>query len=208
MNPEKTQRARCSELDEQQVHSEHTSDRARFETPHRSYDSRGGRPSTEEASEQTIPTPPVSSTSRLMQVITLPLRAAHGLHTLADTLIRIPDLADAVGNMNSELVGLRADLAGMPADSRRLADDVEVVHGVMNVMNGGLADVKASVTPVHDDLGQVRAGLAPLPDQLDRLLPKVDELSGRLDGMRTELSGQRDGMRTDLSRLPFMKKSA
>lgn len=95
----------------------------------------------------------------------------------------------------------------MPADSRRLTDDVEVVHGVMGVMTTELADVKTSVTPVHDDLDHVRAGLAPLPDQLDRLLPKIDELGGHVDDMRAEMTEQLDGLRTDLSGLPFVSKS-
>lgn len=152
-------------------------------------------------------TPPVSSTSTLLQVIGLPLRAAQGLHALAGTALRLPALADAVGTMSSELVGLRSDLSGMPADSRRLADDVEVVDGVMGVMTTELADVKTSVTPVHDDLDHVRAGLAPLPDQLDRLLPKIDELGGHVDDMRAEMTEQLDGLRTDLSGLPFVSKS-
>lgn len=147
-------------------------------------------------------------TPTLLDAIALPLRAAHGLRAIAGAVLRIPALADAVGDLRSELVGLRADLSGMPADSRRLADDVEVVHEELRVMQAELVDVKASVAPVHGDLARVEAGLAPLPDQLDRLLPKIDELSGRLDEMRGELAEQLDGMRTDLSGLPFVSKSS
>jgi hypothetical protein len=42
--------------------------------------------------------------------------------------------------------------------------------------------MKASIAPVHGDLGRVEAGLAPLPDMIDAL-------------------------RTDLSSLPFVSKS-
>jgi len=147
-------------------------------------------------------------TSTLLGVIALPLRAAQGLHAIAGAVLRIPTLADGVGDLHAELVGLRADLSGMPADSRRLADDVEIVHEELRLMHAELVEVKANVAPVHGDLARVEAGLAPLPDQLHRLLPKIDELSARLDRMRTELAEQLDGMRTDLSGLPFVSRSS
>lgn len=161
------------------------------------------------AAVPTSPSPPrASSRSWLLDAIGLPLRTAQGLHAVAGAVLRIPALADSVGDLNAELVGLRADLSGMPADSRRLADDVEVVHDVLRVLNGELADVKASVAPVHGDLARVEAGLKPLPDKLDLLLPKVDELGEQLDHMRGELSQQLNGLRTDLSGLPFVSKSS
>jgi len=95
----------------------------------------------------------------------------------------------------------------MPADSRRLADDVETVHRDLEVMKTALAQTMASVAPVHDDLLRVEAGLAPLPDALNALLPKVDDLAARLDDMRSELTAQLDGLRTDLSGLPFVSKT-
>jgi len=151
---------------------------------------------------------PATLTSTLLDVIALPLRTVQGMHAIAGAVLRISSLADAVGDLNSELAGLRADLSGMPADSRRLADDVEIVHEELRLMHADLEDVKASVAPVHGDLSRVEAGLAPLPDQLDDLLPKIDELSTRLDRMRGELSAQLDGMRTDLTGLPFVRKSS
>lgn len=170
--------------------------------------SRSGRPSTPPASMPAAPAPRTALTSTLRQAIALPLRTAQGLHAINAAVLRIPSLADAVGDLHAELAGLRADLSGMPADSRRLADDVEVVHGVLAGMNGDLADLEASVAPVHDDLARVEAGLAPLPNQLDRLLPKIDELDRRLDQTRAELTEQLNGLRTDLSGLPFVSKSS
>ncbi len=172
-------------------------------------DSRAGRSSTATALAPAAPAQrATSSTSSLLDAIALPLRMAQGLHAIAGAVLRVPALAEAVGDLRSELVGLRADLSGMPADSRRLANDVEVLHRELRVMSAELADVKANVAPVHDDLARVEAGLAPLPDQLDRLLPKIDELGGRLDEMRAELAEQLDGLRTDLSGLPFVSKSS
>lgn len=166
------------------------------------------RPSMPPAWMPAAPTPRMAVTSTLRHAIALPLRTAQGLHAITGAVLRIPTLADAVGDLHAELAGLRADLSGMPADSRRLADDVEIVHGVLAGMNADLADVKASAAPVHDDLARVEAGLAPLPNQLDRLLPKIDELDRRLDEMRVELTEQLNGLRTDLSGLPFVSKSS
>ena len=152
--------------------------------------------------------PDVGLNTPLQDLISLPLRTVQGLHAIAGAALALPAVADSVGDLNSELVGLRADLQGMPADSRRLADDVEIVQGTLRVLIAELADVKSSVAPVHGDLARVEAGLAPLPDQLDRLLPKVDDLGEGLDEMRIDLTHQLNGLRTDLSGLPFVSKSS
>lgn len=197
---------------EHRTHSQHSETHGRARSEHAFSRARratgrllSGRP---DLSTPLRVTPPASLTSTLVDVIALPLRAVQGLHAVAAAVLQLPTLTNAVGDLHAELVGLRADLSGMPADSRRLADDVEVVHGELRLMHADLEDVKASVAPVHGDLSRVEAGLAPLPDQLDDLLPKIDELSARLDGMRGELSAQLDGMRTDLTGLPFVRKSS
>lgn len=143
----------------------------------------------------------------MLDALTIPLKIARDVPLVVSALTEIPALTGAVGELHAELAGLRTDLASMPADSRRLVDDVAVVHGALNAMKADLAETNASVAPVHDDLSRVEAGLAPLPNTLGALLPKIDELAGRLDEMRSELAKQLDGLRTDLSGLPFVSKS-
>jgi chromosome segregation ATPase len=148
-----------------------------------------------------------SAATGLVDALALPLRILRGLRAIPPALTRIAASTDAVEDLHSELRLLRADLAGMPGDTRRLADDVETVHEVLRVLRRELVEIKSDVEPVHDDLGRVEAGLAPLPDKLDALLPKIDDLAGRLDGMRGELAGELDALRTDLSGLPFVSKT-
>ena len=140
----------------------------------------------------------------LLAAVTLPLRVLDGARTVAAAILT---LTDRVGDLHAELAGLRDDLSSMPADSRRLADQVAAVHSSLGVLLGELDAIKLNVAPVHDDLGRVEEGLAPLPDKLDTLLPKIDELAFRLAGLRTDLHGQLDALRTDLSALPFVTKT-
>jgi ABC-type transporter Mla subunit MlaD len=143
----------------------------------------------------------------LRDVVALPGRAVGGLWAIPASLEGMSGVTGAVDDLRSELVGLRGDLASMPADSRRLADDVEIVHETLGTLSAELLGIKASVAPVHDDLARVEAGLVALSSQLAAVLPKIDELAGSLDGMRAALSEQLDGLRTDLTALPFVSKT-
>jgi len=84
---------------------------------------------------------------------------------------------------------------------------VDLLHGDLEAVKAELGDVSASVAPGHEDLARVEAGLAPLPDSLDTLASKFDELPGHLDHLRVQLAQQIDALHTDLSGLPFVKKS-
>ena len=144
----------------------------------------------------------------LLDVLTAPLRFALDVQRVAHAIAEMPALGFAITGLHTELFGLRSDLRGMPADSRRLADDVEIVHRDLDAMKTALAETIASIAPVHDDLLRVETGLAPLPDALHALLPKVDDVSAQLDVLRSELSEQLDGLRSDLSGLPFVSKTS
>ena len=145
--------------------------------------------------------------SSLLDVLTTPLRFALDVQRVAHAIAQMPALGFAITGLHTELAGLRADLKSMPADSRRLADDVEIVHRDLDVMKTALAQTNLRVAPVHEDLLRVEAGLAPLPDALHALLPKIDEVGGRLELLRGELTEHLDGLRNDLSGLPFVSKT-
>ena len=143
----------------------------------------------------------------LLDPITLPLRIAEELRSIASAVAVLPALARSIDAMHSEMVGLRSDLKAMPASSARLVDQVEDLKEGLRLMQGDLAETSKNVAPMDEDLARVEAGVGPLPEKLDALLGEMAKLAGQLDLMRAELSEQLERLRTDLSGLPFVTKS-
>ena len=143
----------------------------------------------------------------LLTPITLPLRMAEDLRSIAGAIAVLPALARSIDEVQTEMTGLRSDLQSMPADSARLVDQVEDLKDGLRLMQADLSETKVNVAPMDEDLSRVEAGMRPLPEKLDALLAEMAKLAAQLDLMRAELSDQLERLRTDLSGLPFVTKS-
>ncbi len=149
----------------------------------------------------------MSGVASLLDPITLPLRVAEDLRSVARAVAVLPALARSIDEMHSEMSGLRSDLKPMPASSIRLVDQVEDLKEDLRLMQADLSETKVNVEPMDEDLSRVEAGVRPLPEKLDALMGEMAKLAAQLDVMRAELSDQLERLRTDLSGLPFMTKS-
>ncbi len=143
----------------------------------------------------------------LLTPITLPLRMAEDLRSIAGAIAVLPALARSIDEVQAEMTGLRSDLKSMPADSARLVDQIEDLKDGLRLMQADLAETTVNVEPMDEDLSRVEAGVRPLPEKLDALLAEMAKLAAQLDLMRAELSDQLERLRTDLSGLPFVSKS-
>jgi hypothetical protein len=94
----------------------------------------------------------------LIDTFAIPLKVAREVRRVALAASEISGLVEAVSGLHAEVAGLRSDLQTMPVYLGRLADDVEVVRGDLDVMKVDL--VEAGVAPQLDAL---RTDLSALP---------------------------------------------